>query len=52
MTRLFPSPGRCFRRSDLYTAYASVLDAAGYTEPEQDALFRGNAVKYYNIAAV
>lgn len=34
---------------DLYRAYASILDAANFTETEKDQLFRSNAAKYYDL---
>ena len=35
--------------TDLYRAYANVLEGAGFTEEEKDQLFRRNAVSYYDL---
>jgi|EP01043_Picozoa_sp_COSAG02_P034013 predicted TIM-barrel fold metal-dependent hydrolase len=35
--------------TDLYRAYTNILDSACFTEEEKDQLFRGNAVKYYDL---
>ena len=34
---------------DLYTAYESILEGAGFSEAEKDALFRANAVRLYRL---